>query len=133
MSEIDNNSTAFSSFVKNIETRISKLTTLEIKTIIGDYELNENEVISHKKDGDFKIMQSRIDLIEGDITTNISEELVTDKFAWLREFHARKEEKGHEIIDGNIKAIVSLFDLYRKTRNFKFNEEDVDETETEAL
>ena len=59
-------------------------------------------------------MNSRINLIDGDITTHISKELVSDEYEWMRNFHAHKEEKGHEIIQGNIQAIASLIDLFRE-------------------
>jgi len=128
MEEQEKNS-RFHDFVRNVENRISNLTTLEIKTIVGDYNVDQNEQIGVKKDGEFRILQSRIDLIQGDITTNISNELVTDKYAWLRDFHARKEERGHEIIDNNVRAIISLFELYRQTKGVNLNEENIDDLE----
>jgi hypothetical protein len=132
MSEpVDNN--RFLSFVKNIETSLSRLTTLEIKTIVGDYLVDEQEQISLKKGGDFQIMQTRINLLMGDIVTNISHDLVTDRYAWLRDFHARKEEKGHEIVDNNVKAIMSLYELYRKTKSVNLFEENVDDDEQPAI
>ena len=132
MEEKEENS-RFHDFVRNIETRISKLTTLEIKTIIGDYHVDQEEEIGIKKDGEFRVLQSKIDLIQGDITTNISNELVSDKYAWLRDFHARKEERGHEIIDSNVRAIVSLFELYRQTKGVNLNEENIDDLEDSDL
>ena len=124
-------SNVFYDFVRNIETNISKLATLEIKTIVGDYQVDQDENIQVKKDGEFQILQTRINLIQGDMVTNISSELVTDKFAWLRDFHARKEERGHEIIDNNVKAIVSLYELYKKTKSVNLNEENIDDEDAE--
>lgn len=124
-------SSIFYDFVRNIETHISKLATLEIKTIVGDYQVDQQENIMVKKDGEFQILQTRINLIQGDMVTNISSELVTDKYAWLRDFHARKEERGHEIIDNNVKAIVSLYELYKKTKGVNLNEENIDDEEAE--
>jgi len=121
------NTSRFYDFVRNIETTISKLATLEIKTIVGDYSVDADENIQVKKDGEFRILQSKINLIQGDMVTNISNELVTDKYAWLRDFHARKEERGHETIDNNIKAIMALFELYRQTKSVNLNEENIDE------
>ncbi|UZR92946.1 hypothetical protein [Chondrinema litorale] len=124
-------SNRFYDFVRNIETNISKLATLEIKTIVGDYQVDQEENIQVKKDGEFQILQTRINLIQGDMVTNISSELVTDKYAWLRDFHARKEERGHEIIDNNVKAIVSLYELYKKTKSVNLNEENIDDEDAE--
>ena len=126
-------STLFATFINNIETRISKLTTLEIKTVVGDYNYEQDGEVTLNKDGDFKVMSSRIDLIGGDITTHISNDFVNDKYAWLRDFHARKEERGHAIVEGNIKAIIALYELYKQTKGLKFNDENIDETEFEPL
>ncbi len=125
-------STRFRQFVQNIETSISRLTNLEIKTIIGDYRYESEESVAAKKEGDFKVMHSKINLIDGDVTTHISNDLVSEKYAWIRDFHAQKELKGHEIINGNIKAIISLFELYHKTKNVNFRDEDIDETQFET-
>jgi hypothetical protein len=132
MSDQESNS-IFLNFVKNVETTISKLCTLEIKTIVGDYKVDEDETVSLKKGGDFQIMQTRINLIQGDMVTNISSELVTDKYAWLRDFHARKEERGYEMVDNNIKAIMGLYELYRKTKSVDMNEENVDDLNTPLI
>ncbi|MDW7691022.1 hypothetical protein R9C00_20285 [Flammeovirgaceae bacterium SG7u.111] len=116
----------FNKFVNNVENAISNLTTLEIKTIVGDYQVDPDENITANKDGDFQIIQTRINLMLGDMVTNMSNELVTDKYAWLRDFHARKEERGYEIVDNNVKAIMSIFELYRKTKSVNLNEENID-------
>ena len=127
MSYFDDNS-AFGAFINNIESHITQLAKLEIKTIVGDFKVDSFDNVTHKKDGDFKVMSSEINLIQGDMKTYVSNELFQDRYAWLREFHANKEEKGHEIINGNIRAIVSLFELYRQTKGMDFKEENIDET-----
>ncbi|WP_020526277.1 hypothetical protein [Flexithrix dorotheae] len=119
----------FYNFVRNVETAINNLVTLEIKTIVGDYKVDEEENISVKKEGEFQILQTRINLMQGDMITNISNDLVTDRYAWLRDFHARKEERGHEIINNNIQTIMSIFDLYKKSKGVNLNEENIDEEE----
>lgn len=121
----------FSNFISKIESKITDLTTLQIKTVVGDYHYNEDNTITPMPDGEFKVIASNMSLIDGDVTTHISNELVSDKYAWIRDFHARKEEKGHEIVQGNIQAIISLFELYRDTKRVKFNEQDIDDTEEE--
>ncbi len=118
----------FADFVRNIENAISNLTTLEIKTIIGDYTIDDKNLITNKTDGNFQVIQSTINLIGGDIVTNMSKELTDDKYEWLRTFHANKEEHGHEIIERNIKAIISLYNLYNRTKGVDFKTENMDET-----
>lgn len=124
----DKEESVFADFIAKIEDRISRLTTLDIKTVVGDFKYGLNEEVEPRGDGEFKVMTSKINLIGGDIATNISNELMDDKFKWLLEFHARKEEKGHEIVQGNIQAILSLYKLYRETRDLNYDETRVDET-----
>ncbi len=128
MAEDTQGGSRFASFIANIETKITNLVTLEIKTIVGDLKFEGNDKITPKKDGDFLMMHTKIDLIQGDMVSYLSTDLMQDRYAWLREFHARKEEKGHEIIQGNIKALFSLFDLYRSTKRLDFKEHQIDET-----
>lgn len=106
-------------FIKYVEERVIDLTNLEIKTIVGDFDVDINEKVSLRRDNDYKVMNSRINLLDGDITTHISKELVSDEYEWMRNFHAHKEEKGHEIIQGNIQAIASLIDLFRELNSNK--------------
>jgi hypothetical protein len=108
---------SFRDFLKNIESTIIKLTTLEIRTIVGDYTVAPDDSIQPVAGGEFKVIYSKINLLDGDVTTQMSEPLCTPEYDWLREFHARKEEHGHEIINNNIKAIMSLIELYKSAKN----------------
>ncbi len=107
----------FKDFLKNIEHSIAKLTTLEIKTVVGDYTLAPDETIQPIAGGDFKVLQSKINLIDGDVTTYFSNATMSPEYDWVRNFHASREEKGHEIINGNIRAILSLIELYKTAKN----------------
>lgn len=124
----NHNESVFADFIARIEDRISNLVTLDIKTVVGEYRYGYNEEVEPNLEGDFKVMTSRINLIGGDITTQISNELMDEKFAWLLDFHAKKEEKGHEIIRGNVQALMSLYKLYRETRELKYDDTRLDET-----
>ncbi|MEH0154539.1 hypothetical protein V6R21_10370 [Limibacter armeniacum] len=110
----------FSDFLNNIEKHISNLVNLEVKTIVSDYEVDGNNV-TRKEEADVKVISSSMNLIQGDVTTHVSEGLIDDKYTWLREFHSRKEEQGHMIIEGNVKALYSLFELYQNAQNLKEN------------
>ncbi len=108
---------SFRDFLKNIEKTIIKLTTLEIKTVVGDYTVAPDDSVQPIAGGDFKVMYSKINLLDGDITTQLSHPLTAPEYDWLRDFHARKEEHGHEIINNNIKALISLIELYKSAKN----------------
>jgi len=123
----------FGRFIGNIETRISNLTTLQIKTVIGDFELDKDGKVNVNAQGLNQVIDSRIDLLQGDITTYISTELVQDRYTWIREFHSQKEMRGHEIIHGNIKAIMALYDLYKQTKRVNFDAENATEAQPGEL
>ncbi|MBD0402755.1 hypothetical protein [Flammeovirga sp. EKP202] len=107
----------FQNFVNNIEDYINNLVTLDIKTIVGDFHVNgEKDEIVKKEGTDYKVMNSKIHLLKGDVTSYVSNDLVQDRYAWVRDFHAQKEQHGHAIINDNIKAVYSLFELYAKTK-----------------
>ncbi len=81
---------------------INGLTTLSIVTKVGDAE-----------------MKSEINLLDGDITTEIDREFVDGKLAGLREFHATREQQGHEIIENNINALKELAGLFLSIKDMK--------------
>lgn len=107
----------FQNFVNNIEDYINNLVTLDIKTIVGDFQVvDDNDTIQKKEGTDVKVMNSKIHLLKGDVTSYVSNDLVQDRYAWVRDFHAQKEQHGHAIINDNIRAVYSLFELYAKTK-----------------
>jgi hypothetical protein len=108
---------SFKNFLKNIEQTIVKLTTLEIRTVVGDYIIAPDNSVQPIAGGELKIFETKINLLDGDVTSQISLPLVSPEYDWVREFHARKEEKGHEIINNNIKAIMSLIELYKTAKS----------------
>jgi hypothetical protein len=128
MAAEDKHESLFADFIARIEDRISNLVTLDIKTVVGDFRYSYNEEVEPNVESAFKVMTSRINLIGGDITTQISTDLMDEKYSWLLDFHARKEEKGHEIIKGNIQALLALYKLYRETKDLKYNDARLDET-----
>lgn len=109
----------FTDFVNNIQEKISQLTTLEIKTIVGDFVIDEKDNVLPKTDSQYRLMHSKIDLIGGDMTTHISKGIMHDEFSWVRDFHSEKEKRAHEIVQGNLKAVISLYELYQKTKGVK--------------
>ncbi len=118
----EDKSNRFTDFVNKIQEKISNLTTLEIKTIVGEYTVENSEDVVPLPNVQFMVMHSKIDLIGGDITTNISRSMMSQEYAWVREFHAEKERKAHQIVQDNLKAIMSLYELYNQTKTVKIEE-----------
>ncbi|MCW0484585.1 hypothetical protein [Gaoshiqia sediminis] len=103
--------------IQKISGRITDLTTLKIQTLMGNMEADQQGDIKFKANQDIKGMISTIDLIDGDIKTELSEEFY-QKYPELVQFHQSREAKGSEIIEKNILTlrtiITTLFELKDK-------------------
>jgi hypothetical protein len=104
----------FMDFVRSVQQSIKKMTTMEIKTIVGDFALGADEEVT-TLGGDYKVMESQFNLLLGDVTVKIDQELLGPEFEWVRNFHAQKEQQGHQIIQNNINLLLTLINLYRQT------------------
>lgn len=91
-----------------ISDKVNDLTNLEIVTVMGDLEYSEG---SYKlKDGqDIQGITSKIDLIDGDIKTHLSETFYKS-YPELVQWHQSREAQGNEIIRNNIATIKVLVD-----------------------
>lgn len=93
--------------LQKVENGIQDMTQLKIQTIMGNLEIDNNKKIDFVPGQEIQGMISKIDLIDGDITTQITEKFY-DKYPELVQFHQSREAKGNEIIEGNILALGTL-------------------------
>jgi hypothetical protein len=97
---------AVKEILDKVNNKVKDLTVLEIKTLMGDLEL-VNGNIEFKPNQDIQGITSHIDLVDGDITTKITENFY-NKYPELVQWHQSREAKGNEIIESNIRTIGSL-------------------------
>jgi hypothetical protein len=97
---------AVQEILDKINNKVKDLTVLEIKTLMGDLEL-VNGKIEFKPNQDLQGITSHIDLVDGDITTRITEEFY-NKYPELVQWHQSREAKGNEIIESNIQTVGSM-------------------------
>jgi hypothetical protein len=97
---------AVKEILDKVNNKVKDLTVLEIKTLMGDLEL-VNGNIEFKPNQDIQGITSHIDLVDGDITTRITENFY-NKYPELVQWHQSREAKGNEIIESNIRTIGSL-------------------------
>lgn len=97
---------AVQEILDKINNKVKDLTVLEIKTLMGDLEL-VNGKVEFKPNQDVQGITSHIDLVDGDITTRITEDFYT-KYPELVQWHQSREAKGNEIIENNIQTIGSI-------------------------
>jgi len=91
----------------DIEKKVADLTTLEIKTLIGDLELTDKGKVQLSNKNKIKGISSTINLVDGDIATYISEDFFKN-YPQLVEWHKSREEKGNQIIENNIHTVVNI-------------------------
>lgn len=93
--------------LQKVENGIKDITQLKIQTVMGKLEIDSNKNIDFAPGQEIQGMVSKIDLIDGDITTQITEKFY-EKYPELVQFHQSREAKGNEIIEGNIMALGSI-------------------------
>lgn len=98
-----------------IRESIQNLVTLEIVTAVGHVAFTADDGGRRRPDLDYdrdpKVILTQIDLLQGDIKTVYNEEFVTGNYQGLKEFHARREREGYEMIQKNMAALERLLTL----------------------
>ncbi len=106
-----------------IKAALSNLVTLEVRTIVGETTLspNPNNPNGPKTivavEGKSDTIETQINLIQGDITTAMSDKFLTDPiYAPLRKFQEEREKQGHKVVLDNIEALKGLLNLSDKVK-----------------
>jgi hypothetical protein len=99
--------------LKRIENGLKDITQLRIETVMGKLEIKEDRAIDFIPNQEVDGIISKIDLIDGDIETQITEKFY-EKYPELVQFHLSREAKGHEIIEGNILALGTIVKTLRE-------------------
>lgn len=93
--------------LKSIENSIQDLTELKIQTLMGNMEIDTDGNVNLKKEQSVDGIVSSINLVDGDITTQMTETFYKT-YPELVQFHQSREAKGSEIIEGNIQALSTI-------------------------
>jgi hypothetical protein len=104
--------------MEDIKGALVNLVTLEIITAVGPITVKRKDSAASgpmssfpdiEYDPNLKMIQTKIDLLQGDIKTIFDPEFVTGNYQSLRDFHAAREKQGSDIISNNLKALKELF------------------------
>lgn len=102
----------FQEFLGKVKDSIEKLSTLDIVTAVGPLKYDSvKKTYEAPESGAASVMRTRIDLLQGDITTQLDEEFATGRYQGLRDYHAAREKQGHELIKSNIETLRQLVEL----------------------
>jgi hypothetical protein len=105
-------SMAIKDIAGKLEDALGELITLEIITAVGAVQPSLRDESGKKKpialDAGAKMIRTRIDLIRGDITTEIDPAFVSGDLTALWPFQEGREKQAMEMLRGNIEALKSL-------------------------
>lgn len=95
--------------IEDIKNAMNNLVNLDIRTIVGEVNLDDNGRMQPNVGS--KQIVSRMNLLDGDITTAFSEEFLQAPLDSVRSFHALRERQAMEIVHGNIRALQQMIGL----------------------
>jgi len=95
--------------LENIKDAMDNLINLDIRTIVGEVDFDSKGKMQPATRS--KQIVSRLNLLDGDITTAFPEEFLQSPLDSVRSFHALRERQAMEIVQGNIRALQHLVGL----------------------
>ncbi len=113
-------------FMAQVRAAFDDLKTLDIRTVVGKYEIDKDKIKFDPTDADTDALTTQIDLLSGDITTAMSEKFLEPPYSVIRDFHMSREKEAQNIIERNIKAIQSLIQLFKDVIDKPDDEENKD-------
>ena len=94
-----------------IKNSLNNLVTLEIVTAVGGIKKEGEKVAPNLDYQNAQMILTKIDLLQGDITTVVNEAFVTGPYSALRDYHEAKVKEGYEIVQKNIATLEQLAKL----------------------
>ena len=98
---------------EQIRDALQNLVTLQIATVVGDARPQRQGGATNLDIVDWStnpaLALTRIDLLQGDVTTVLAPAFVTGDYQALREFHLAREREGFAMVEKNIAALVQLY------------------------
>lgn len=86
------------------------LAQLRVTTVVGtmDLDIGDDGKITLKKmeDETYKVLDSRMDLIDGDILNFIDKDCFTNEQQSIRDFHDQQVKTGRQVISDNLKTLI---------------------------
>ncbi|MEY3219101.1 MAG: hypothetical protein RIT27_458 [Pseudomonadota bacterium] len=95
--------------LEDIKNAMNNLINLDIRTIVGEVDFDSKGKMQPTANS--KQMVSRLNLLDGDITTAFPEDFLQMPLDSVRSFHALRERQAMEIVQGNIRALQHLVGL----------------------
>jgi hypothetical protein len=97
--------------LERIKSALDNIVTLEIVTAVGGIKKEGEKVAPNLDYQNAQVMLTKINLLQGDITTVVNEAFVSGPYQALREYHEAKAKEGYEIVQKNITTLEQLAKL----------------------
>ncbi|MCP4697498.1 MAG: hypothetical protein GY862_11690 [Gammaproteobacteria bacterium] len=95
--------------LEDIKNALNNLVNVEIRTVVGNFTHDADG--PPKRAADSKEIYTRINLLEGDISTYFNEEFLEGSLSSVRQYHAMREKNGLAIVQENIDALQKMVGL----------------------
>lgn len=102
-------------FISKLQRAVENLVELRIVTAVGSVK----QGTGNQPDPDIdysqnpEVILTKIDLVQGDITTVFNPALMAPEYESLRAFHKEREAQGLEIVRKNVETVVELLKVAR--------------------
>lgn len=91
--------------LKKISDALENLVRLDVNTIVGSYTEINGQLIPDKT---ARTIVSRINLLDGDISTAMHEDFLSAPLDEIRQYHSEREQQSQQMIHNNIQALKEL-------------------------
>ena len=98
---------------ERVKQAIANATTLQVVTSIGPVARDKDGNLDLVIGDDAKVMMTRYDLIDGDITTVMDPAYVDGPYQQVRDFHQKQVDTGLARVGQNIDTLKKIYDLAR--------------------
>ncbi len=108
-------------FFDRVMEKANDLATLTIHTIVGEFSLSPDQgtLKATADTNNSEEMFTRIDLIDGDITTALNAKFMEDQYQEIRKLHMEREKNGKEIIQKNLETLEKIAETLVSIMNKK--------------
>jgi len=98
------------SFFDLVVEKAYDLSSLTIHTVVGDFDIEPDKGTLKvlPKSGSSEQMFTRIDLIDGDITTALNSKFIESDYDEIRQLHMDREKSAKEIIRKNLETLEEV-------------------------
>jgi hypothetical protein len=98
----------FDAIVAKVQKAAEDFVTLKVTTVVGKFEFDPKTGEVTPKGADQKVIQSKINIVEGDIQDYVDDAYADDADHPMRKFHKDQVDNAKQTVNDSIEAFKSL-------------------------